>query len=167
MASVAMNATTRPYAISRPLTRPAIVPTTIAVNTMPVGPNACVAWVVHQTLVSATSAPTDRSMPPPMMTNVMPMAITPIAADCCSTISSLFHSWLGSRKMRGTVMAPTIQMATSTPTRPRLRRTGSLASSAHQPVRRSSVGAAPGCGAVSVDGFRSVTPGSLPAATPP
>ena len=39
-----------------------------------------VATVVHQTDESATIAPTERSMPPPMITNVMPMLTTPIVA---------------------------------------------------------------------------------------
>ena len=46
---------------------------------MPAEPNSCVATVVHQTPASATSAPTDRSMPPPMITKVMPTVITPMA----------------------------------------------------------------------------------------
>ena len=38
-----------------------------------------VASVVAQTELRAAIAPTDRSMPPPVMTNVMPMLTTPMA----------------------------------------------------------------------------------------
>ena len=37
-----------------------------------------VASVVHQTEASARIAPTERSMPPPMITKVMPMLTTPM-----------------------------------------------------------------------------------------
>ena len=46
IASVAMNGTSRPYAISIPFTRPAPIPTAIAVKIMPAEPKLCVATVV-------------------------------------------------------------------------------------------------------------------------
>ena len=39
-----------------------------------------VASVVHQTEDRARIAPTDRSMPPPMITKVIPMLTTPMVA---------------------------------------------------------------------------------------
>jgi len=83
IARVAMNGTSRPYATSRPLMEPAIVPTASAAKIMPPAPKLCVATVVDQTPARAMSAPTDRSMPPPMITNVIPTVTTPIAAACC------------------------------------------------------------------------------------
>ena len=78
IASVAMNGTTLPYAISTPLTSPQAAPTTTAVNTMAIQPMssaiACVPVVVAHTDASARIAPTDRSMPPPVITKVMPIA---------------------------------------------------------------------------------------------
>ena len=41
----------------------------------------CVASVVHHTEASATIDPTDRSMPPPMITKVIPTLTTPMTAD--------------------------------------------------------------------------------------
>ena len=66
------------------------MPTTSAVKIMPPAPKLCVASVVHQTPASAMIAPTDRSMPPPMMTNVMPTVITPMAAACWRIVKTLF-----------------------------------------------------------------------------
>ena len=92
IARVAMNGTNRPYAMRKPLIDPATIPTTSAVKIMPPEPNSWVATVVHQTLVSATSAPTERSMPPPIITKVMPTVITPMAEAWVRISSSLFHN---------------------------------------------------------------------------
>ena len=89
MASVAMNGTTLPYAISTPLISPAPRPTASAQTTMTNGPYSWVASVVIHTLASATIEPTDRSMPPEMITNVMPTLTTPIAAASRSMIEML------------------------------------------------------------------------------
>src|SRR5690348_2987348 len=78
IASVTMNGTNRPYAMSTPLTSPAPIPTSSAQITMTNAPYDWVASVVAQTDANATSAPTDRSIPPPMMTNVMPTVTTPM-----------------------------------------------------------------------------------------
>ncbi len=84
IASVAMNGTILPYAISTPLISPQAAPTTTAANTIAIQPmSSAIAWVpvvVAQTDASATIAPTDRSMPPPVMTKVMPTATTPRTA---------------------------------------------------------------------------------------
>ena len=60
-------------------------------------PVACVAAWSPTPPASATSAPTDRSMPPPMITNVMPTVTTPMAealhAGCVDVV-------LASRKRR-------------------------------------------------------------------
>ena len=45
---------------------------------MTAGPYDCVARVVAQTDASAMTLPTDRSMPPPMITTVTPTVITPM-----------------------------------------------------------------------------------------
>ena len=41
-------------------------------------------------------APTDRSMPPPMITKVMPTVTTPIADACCRIVKTLFLTQVGS-----------------------------------------------------------------------
>ena len=48
-----------------------------------------VATVCTRPTTSATIAPTERSMPPPMITNVMPMLTTPIAAASRRIVSAL------------------------------------------------------------------------------
>jgi hypothetical protein len=60
------------------LTSPAPVPTRIAQIAIVTGPYDWVASVVAHTEASAMIAPTDRSMPPPMITNVMPTVMTPM-----------------------------------------------------------------------------------------
>ena len=76
-----MNATTRPYATSTPLTSPAPAPTARAQATMTIQPYrsaiCCVASVVAHTDARPRTEPTDRSMPPAVMTKVMPMLTTP------------------------------------------------------------------------------------------
>ena len=68
--------------MSTPLTSPHPAPTASAAKTMRVqcvsSAMSWVATVVDQTEASATIAPTDRSMPPPVMTKVMPIATTPM-----------------------------------------------------------------------------------------
>ncbi len=58
-------------------------------STITTGPYDCVATVVIQTLANATIDPTDRSMPPAMMTKVMPTLTTPIAAVSRSMMEML------------------------------------------------------------------------------
>ena len=45
--------------------------------------------MVHHTEASAAIAPTDRSMPPPMITNVIPMLTTPITDASRRMVSAL------------------------------------------------------------------------------
>ena len=107
-----------------PLTRPAPAPTTIAVTTMTIqwksSASAWVASVVAQTEDSARIAPTDRSMPPPMITNVMPTLTTPMTADSRRIVRTLSTS----AKRSPAVTTPTTDRITSAMTRPRLRPTG-------------------------------------------
>ncbi len=117
MASVAMNGTIAPYAISIPLTSPHPRPTTTAVNRMPTKPYSWVATVVAHTEASATIAPTDRSMPPETMTKVMPTVTTPITEAWVRT------SWRlrVSRNSSGLVMPPMMISTARTPSRERVR----------------------------------------------
>ncbi len=121
MASVAMNGTTRPYAISTPLTSPQPAPTARAAKTMAAQPKllaiAWVARVVHQTEDRAKIAPTDRSMPPPVTTKVMPTLTTPITAASRRMVKTL----LMSAKRSPAVITPAMQSRTRATTRPRLR----------------------------------------------
>ena len=74
------------------------------------------ATVVAQTEASAITVPTDRSMPPPMITNVMPTVITPMI-EAEVRMVSMFE------RVRNVsaVTTPTMPSSTSTATRPRLR----------------------------------------------
>ena len=58
-----------------------------------------VASVVAQTEASATIAPTERSMPPPVMTKVMPMLTTPMTEASRRIVSML--STLANRSPAG------------------------------------------------------------------
>ena len=76
------------------------------------------AWS-HQTEASATIAPTDRSMPPPVITKVMPIETTPIteaSRRMVSTLSTLANC-------SPAVAMPTRHRMTSATTSPRLRPT--------------------------------------------
>ena len=73
--------------MNAPLMTPHAVPTISAHMIMTHGPWAWVASVVAHTEDNATRAPTDRSMPPPMMTNVIPTVTTPMTdalTRCCA-----------------------------------------------------------------------------------
>ena len=78
-----------------------------------------VARVVAQTDASATMAPTDRSMPPPMITNVMPMLTTPITEAKRRMVSMLSTE----ANRSPAVATPTMINTTSAMTKPRLRPT--------------------------------------------
>ena len=73
--------------------------------------------MVAHTEDRATSAPTDRSMPPPMMTKVIPTVTTPMI----DALTRMFSRLLRVRNAPSVVATPTIARITSTPTRPRLR----------------------------------------------
>ena len=110
--------------MTTPLTRPAPAPTSSAVTTMTIQwKSSAICWVasvVAQTEDSATSAPTDRSMPPPMITNVMPTLTTPMTEASRRIVSTL-----STRANRSpAVTTPTMHSSTSAMTRPRLRPSG-------------------------------------------
>ena len=178
-----MNGAIRPYAMSTPLTSPHAAPTASAANTMTIqwmsSAMVCVATVVHHTDASATMAPTDRSMPPPMMTNVMPTLTTPMT-DASRRIVSMLSM---SAKRSPAVTTPTIMMSARAATRPRLRPTelammrptvdcGSAAvAAAAASIRRCSSGGgiadapAPCGGVVGVDGRGLVAHAAVPSIT--
>ncbi len=110
--------------MTTPLINPAPAPTASAVNTMTIqwksSARAWVARVVAHTDDSATRAPTDRSMPPPMITNVMPTLTTPITEASFRIVSTLSTS----AKRSPAVITPTMQRIARAMTRPRLRPIG-------------------------------------------
>src|SRR5450830_347855 len=118
-----MNATTLPYATSAPFTSPHTVPTASAAPTMTVQlvsrAMVWVARVVAQTDESPTTAPTDRSMPPAVMTKVIPTLSTPMTAARRRIVITL--STLANRSPA--VTSPTTHRAMKAITRPRLRPT--------------------------------------------
>ena len=93
---------------------------------------AWVASVVHHTELRARMAPTDRSMPPPVITKVMPTLTTPITAANRRMVSTLF----GSANRSPAVTTPTTQSSSSATIRPRLRPAVVRSSSANRPPGR-------------------------------
>src|SRR6476659_8836800 len=79
--------------MNSPLTSPHPIPTnnaTTTINHQVVLPaSSWLATVVDHTEHNATCEPTDRSMPPPMITNVMPMDSTPVTTASVSTVRML------------------------------------------------------------------------------
>ena len=78
---VVMNGLTSRNAMTRPLTRPTAPPAMIPAST-PAAMPACSITMLATQPASAAVDPTDRSKPPPTITNVMPMAITAMIEDC-------------------------------------------------------------------------------------
>ena len=90
MPNVAMNGGRLRKAISAPLIRP-MSPAKISEITS-VGSTATPQFFIIMAIsrpVRAMFEPTDRSIPPEMMTNVMPMAMTKFVEICCNTLSRL------------------------------------------------------------------------------
>ena len=123
IANVAMKGTTRPYEMSTPLTAPAPAPTSNAVVTITIqwksSAICSVPLVVAQTDASASTAPTDRSMPPPVITKVIPIETTPRVAASRRMVSTLSVE----ANRSPAVMVPTMHRISSAITRPRLRTT--------------------------------------------
>jgi hypothetical protein len=85
MPSVAMNGGSRPKVTRRPLARPHTRPT-ISPMPIPTGTGSPAASERPSAMpASASTDPTDRSMPPETMTNVMPTATIALIAVCSST----------------------------------------------------------------------------------
>src|SRR4051794_23090199 len=114
--------------MTTPLTSPAIDPTSRAVTTMTIQwKSAAICWVASvlaQTEDRATSAPTDRSMPPPMITKVIPTLTTPMTEASRRIVSTLSTS----ANRSPAVTTPTMHSTTSAITRPRLRPSGPASS---------------------------------------
>src|SRR3954469_13876299 len=114
--------------MTTPLTSPAIDPTSRAVTTMTIqwksSASCWVASVLAQTEERATSAPTDRSMPPPMITKVIPTLTTPMTEASRRIVSTLSTS----ANRSPAVTTPTMHSTTSAITRPRLRPSGPASS---------------------------------------
>ena len=87
--------------------------------------------MVAHTDDSATIAPTDRSMPPPVITNVIPTETTPITEASRRMVSAL--SMLAN--CSPAVQIPTRQSTNSAMTRPRLRPTEVPSSTPTNPLR--------------------------------
>src|SRR5450755_2334965 len=95
--SVTMKGSIRPLVISRPCASPNRPPSTSAnsapSSTMSTGEATCgsSAFIARITLpaISAAIEPTDRSMPPPMITKLMPIAMIPMNAVRVSTFMAL------------------------------------------------------------------------------
>ncbi len=81
---------------------------------------SCTTVRVATTDASPRTEPTDRSMPPAMMTNVMPIESTPMTDACRTIVKNVFTV----RKLSPAVIAPTAMIASSATMRPRLRPKG-------------------------------------------
>ena len=81
--NVTMNGCNPPHAISAPLTKPQNAPLAKA-NTMATGTGTpATSIAAASTPDSAATGPTDRSIPPEMITSVIPSAIQALIEDCC------------------------------------------------------------------------------------
>src|SRR5829696_1109481 len=98
MARVAMNGTTLPQTMAAPISN-AMARAPIMNIHEPYGINSPPAM-----LAAASADPTDRSMPPVAITNVMPMAMMPVMLAWVSTLSRLSLV----RKMPGLMITPTM-----------------------------------------------------------
>ena len=114
-------------------------------NVLAVPPLATTAAAIP---ASANSEPTDRSIPPVRMTNVMPMAIKPVMDTCRATCSKLFtlrkFGWIiantiikTARNMTGAKRLKRLMKIRSNPTHPfqRCRSFMSGANSFHRRIR--------------------------------
>ncbi len=79
--SVVMKGLTLRNAMTRPLASPTAAPAMIPAATPAAIPASSMTMLAIQP-DSAAVDPTERSKPPPTMTNVMPMAITAMIEDC-------------------------------------------------------------------------------------
>src|SRR5690606_2499686 len=101
----------------RPLSSPAPTPTASAQMTMTTHPYDWVASVVAQPDARSRTEPTYRSMPPVVMTNVMPMATTPRTDPRLRMVMRLLRL----RNRSPPVAKPTTHRRSSATTRPTFR----------------------------------------------
>ena len=71
-----------------PFANPTTIPVATPATTPATKPNCTIAMAAMQP-ARATVDPTERSKPPPMITNVMPMAITAMIDDCTKMLVRL------------------------------------------------------------------------------
>ena len=89
MPRVVMNGGMPPAVVTRPFTAPSATPRPMPASAA-TGPGApCTSRSAVTSPHSASSDPTDRSMPAEMMTKVSPMPRMALMADCCPTFSRL------------------------------------------------------------------------------
>src|SRR3954470_4482683 len=117
-----------PYATSRPFMPPAAMPTRRATGiARKIGPPRDISTATVTAAIAAVG-PTDRSMPPAMMTSVMPSATQALIEDCCRTLRRLvLVRKFGLRTAKTTTIAtrPNSVPASRSPTlRPNRRRLG-------------------------------------------
>ena len=84
-----MNGATFKRVIKFPLAKPVSAPAAVAARIATSGPLPPTSTKATMTDVMATIEPTDRSMPPRMMTRVMPRAAVPTIAVCRAIVSSV------------------------------------------------------------------------------
>ena len=89
MPRVAMNGGSRSLAVNSPLTHPSAAPAARAQPHASGAGNPDFAAEAATSEESASTLPTDRSIPPVRMTTVMPSETTPMIDDCRSTFSRL------------------------------------------------------------------------------
>ncbi len=86
---VAINGWSRPLVTRRPLIRPNPVPITSARSMARPTGIPFVIKLAQNAVVKASTEPTERSIPPVSMTQVMPNAINPLIDDCRSSDKKL------------------------------------------------------------------------------
>src|SRR6516162_4067785 len=106
--SVTMNGTTRSCVIKRPFTAPQAAAAPTAPSAAIAGPAPALSSSAVTTVLSAPTEPTDRSMPPEMMTIVIPSAATQTM-----TVWRAISSRFAARKNWGPMSAPKIRATTA------------------------------------------------------
>ena len=92
VASVTINGGSLAFAMIAPLTKPVRAPNTQVIRTQSAkGRPICPCRITKMTPQAAKLEPIERSMPPAMITNVMPKAIMPTAEQFRKIAMKLFH----------------------------------------------------------------------------
>src|SRR5690625_5002383 len=119
-ARVTMNGAIRPYATNTPLKAPSSTPVRRPSSIARMGSTPATALPAAIAPAKASSEPTDRSMPAPMITTVMPKASSAFTVICRSTFMMLpTVRNLSERKERTTVMAMNARSSPNLPRRSR------------------------------------------------
>src|SRR5262249_18141580 len=106
MPSVATNGGTRPQATISPFPRPQAMPVASPASTAAGTPAPARNAIPSEMLASVSTEPTERSMPPPRITKVIPTARTISTADWSRMLPRLFHDRNGGAVIQSSAPSP-------------------------------------------------------------